>query len=374
MMVIEKTGECSIYENPMPHLRSRCAKFPGLVELPSGELIAMFEIGEAFESVDSRTYLSRSSDSGKTWQLQGELYNQADAGLDYPYSECLKPTLLKDGSLIAVGYRFDREDPDRPIGNPEGGGLLPGNDVVSFSNDEGRTWSIPKIIEHGYPEVLELSSPCVQLSSGDIVAIGPPFKMWDGSNPTGQFGVLLRSTDKGKSWDATGRFFELTIDGRQISPWESRLCEMQPGRLVVITWAFDIGANKHLPNHITVSHDYGNTWSEPIDTGIMAQASNLMWLENDKLLTIHTHRAGEVGLYVRLVDFSDDRWHCEAEQCLWTKTVAQDTSKDIIGQFAALKFGQASFTRLADGDILATFWCVEDCMYKIKSLRLKLNL
>ena len=105
----------------MPQLRSRCAKFPGLAELPTGELIALFEIGEALESVDSVTYLSRSEDSGKTWRLQGELYNQADAGLDFPYSECLKPTLLHDGSLIAVGCRIFRNDPNLPVGNPETG-------------------------------------------------------------------------------------------------------------------------------------------------------------------------------------------------------------------------------------------------------------
>ena len=103
MGIIEKIGEHTIYENPLPQLRSRCAKFPGLVQLPSGELIALFELGEAFESVDSRTVISRSSDLGKSWQLQGELYDMAELGLDHPVSECLKPTLLKDGTIIAMG-------------------------------------------------------------------------------------------------------------------------------------------------------------------------------------------------------------------------------------------------------------------------------
>ena len=58
MTVIKKIDEHTIYQNPIPQLRSRCAKFPGLAELPSGELIGLFEIGEAFESVDSVTYLS----------------------------------------------------------------------------------------------------------------------------------------------------------------------------------------------------------------------------------------------------------------------------------------------------------------------------
>ena len=149
---------------------------------------------------------------------------------------------------------------------------------------------------------------------------------------------------------------------------------MQPGRLVSITWAFDIEANKHLSNHITISHDYGKTWSKPIDTGIMAQASNLMWLGDEKLLTIHSHRAGEVGLYVRLVDLKGDKWKVLEEEVIWGKVESQDTSRDIIKQFAALKFGQGSLLKLKNGDILATHWGVEDSLYKIKTHRLKLNI
>jgi sialidase-1 len=372
MSIIEKIGEHTIYENPLPQLRSRCAKFPGLVQLPSGELIALFELGEAFESVDSRTVVSRSSDSGKSWQLQGELYDMAELGLDHPVSECLKPTLLKDGTLIAMGYRFHRRDVNLPIGNPKTGGILSGDNTISFSMDEGKSWSVPKAIEHSYPETIETSGPCVQLSSGDIIATGAPLNMWDGSNPTGQEGILFRSRDKGKSWDCGGRFF--TTDDNRMTSWESRVCEMQPGRLVAIVWVFDLKANKHLPNHIVVSHDYGYAWSEPIDVGHMGQASNLMWLGGEQLLSIHAHRAGEVGLYVRVVDFKNDRWKMVEEQVIWGKAGSQDTSKGIVEQFASLKFGQPSLLNLDNGEILATHWCVEDCQSKIKTHRLKLNL
>jgi len=372
MSIIEKIDEHTIYENPLPQLRSRHAMFPGLVQLPSGELIALFVLGEAFESVDSRTVISRSRDLGKSWQFEGELYDMARLNLDHPVSECLKPTLLKDGSLIAIGYRCHRQDPDLPIGNPQTRGILPGDDMVSFSKNDGSTWSIPRIIEHGYPELLEASAPCIELSSGDILETSAPFKAWDGSNPTGQIGILLRSTNKGKTWDASGRF--LTATDKPITPWESRICEMQPGRLVVIFWAFDMAANKHLPNQVVVSHDDGHTWSKPIDTGHMGQASNLMWLGDEQLLTIHAHRAGKVGLYVRLIDFKNDKWKVAEETVIWGKAPAQDTSKSIIEQFAGLKFGQPSLLRLNNGQILATHWCVENCLGKIKTHRLKLNL
>ncbi len=51
------------------------------------------------------------------------------------------------------------------------------------------------------PELLEIPSRSVQLTSGDIVATAGLFTMSDGSRPSGQFGPLLRSTDGGRSWD-----------------------------------------------------------------------------------------------------------------------------------------------------------------------------
>jgi len=149
---------------------------------------------------------------------------------------------------------------------------------------------------------------------------------------------------------------------------------MQPGKIVSLVWAFDIEANKHLANHFTVSHDDGYTWSDPIDTGIMGQASHLIYLNDNLILSIHAHRANDVGLYVRLIDFKDDQWKVVKEEMIWGNANAQDTSKGFVEQFANLKFGQPSLLRLENNELLATHWCVEECMYKIKTHRLKINL
>jgi sialidase-1 len=370
MIFVEKISEHIVYVNPLPQLRSRHAKFPGMVQLPSGELLCLFEIGEAFESADCQTYVSRSTDMGCTWALQGPLYDMKKLPIDYQVSEIMKPTLLRDGSLIAVGYRYDRSNPDLPIGNPNGG-ILPGENTSSFSSDQGRTWRIPQVIKTGYPEFLEVSGPCIETVSGDLLAVGCPMMLLDGSNPSGQIGVVLRSSDKGMNWDCTTKYF--TTPGNKISAWEARLCEMQPGRIVVIVWAFDYANQKHLANHVVVSHDNGKTWSKPIDTSHMGQASNLMWLGDEKVLTIHAHRAGDVGLYVRLVDFANDSWNMLAEEVIWGNAKAQDTSKNIIDQFANLRFGQPSLLKHSNGEILATFWCIEDGIGKVKTIRLRLH-
>jgi sialidase-1 len=359
--------EHTIYVNSLPQLRSRQAKFPGAVTLPSGEIIVLTEIGEAFESADSRTHVIRSADNGHTWHFQGELYPMPPGQL---YSECLKPTILNDGRIIAIGYRFDRTNPDLPIGNPQTGGLLPGKDVVSFSSDAGRTWSIPTEIQTGYSELLEISGPCIELASGELLALGTPFKQWDGSNPTGQYGFLLRSRDSGKTWDCTTKYFDL--DGA-VTPWESRLCQMPDGRLVTISWCYDLKKDQSLSNHVVFSNDNGHTWSKPFDTGIMAQASNLLAIGEDRLLTIHAHRKGHIGLALRLVDIHNNRWNVLAEEFIWGNSKNANSSGSIIEQFANLKFGQPSLLRLSANELMAYFWCIEDCLGKIKAIRMELT-
>lgn len=359
-----------VYDNPRAHVRSCHAYFPGLVQLASGDLLALFVIAEAFEAADATTWIARSADLGRTWRLERRLHDRS--ATDRPASDYLKATRLRDGSLVAVGYRFHRADPEAPIGISATGGLLMGDDLVTFSSDEGRSWTKPQIIARSRPELLELSGPALELQSGDLVAVAAPCRMPDGSNPSGQIGVLLRSGDRGRTWDDRQTFFRSRHGN--LTPLESRIVEMQPGRLVAIVWAFDYRTEASRANHVVVSHDDGRTWSEPIDTGHMAQASNLLWLEDDVLLSIHAHRAGEIGLYVRLIDFRGDKWTVKAERVVYGGAGRRtESSIGMVELFSTLKFGQPSLLRLSNGDVLATHWCIEDGQGKIRTHRLRVT-
>ena len=360
-----------VYDNPKPLLRSRHAYFPAVVQLPSGELLAMFALGEAFESTDQTTYVSRSADRGQTWQLQGPMFDKsADP---FPISDYMKPLVLADGSMMALGYRFYRHDPQMTISIEATQGILAGDDVVSFSNDNGRTWTAAQVIERASSEVLEVPHIPIQLHNGDIVASAGLFKSPEGELPRGQFGVLLRSEDGGRTWDESTRFFD-TPD-HSISAYESNVVEMQDGRLVTVSWALDVVGQRDLANQVTVSHDNGYTWSQPIDTGHMAQSSSLIYLGGERLMSIHSHRGQDApGLVVRVVDFTDDKWNIIAKKNIWGSSIGKqvDDGQTFFDMMRVIRFGQPSLHKLEGGEVLAFHWAQVNGQGMILSHRLRL--
>lgn len=368
--MIEYLQPLTVYDNPRPHVHSRHGYFPGAVRLPSGELICLFLMAEAFEAPNGTTWITRSTDNGATWELQGPLYDKSV--LPVETTDTLKASLLRDGSLIATGYRYFREDLEQGIGIEETGGILPGELVMTRSHDFGRTWATPRVIPRSWPELPELSGPVIETASGDLLGAAAPMKMPDGTNPSGQLGMLLRSSDGGETWDDRTVFFRSASGG--MTPLESRLCEMQPGRIVALSWAYDYQAQQHRTNHIAISHDNGHTWSAPIDTGIRGQASSLLYAGGDRLLTIHAHRGPEYGLYVRVVDLSDDRWRVVEEAMIWNGAPMNGSAQSMVGMFHALRFGQPSLLHLGGEEYLALNWSIEEGQGRIRGHRLRIRL
>ena len=264
--MIELVESHVVYENPKPMLRSRHGYFPGVVELPSGELLALLVIGEAFESVDLATHVARSGDLGRTWELQGPLYDKsgdgrADQRLPQAASCCATER------CIALGYRFHRDDPEQPIAIEATDGALPGDDVVSFSSDDGRTWTVPRVIPRSTPELLETPEPGhparVRATSSRRPACS---RCPTAPIPAASSARSLRSTDDGRTWDDRVRYFDTPGPhrGRLRIPSAARCSPAESSRSAGRSRS---ATGRYLHNQVTVSHDDGHTWSAPIDTG-----------------------------------------------------------------------------------------------------------
>ena len=139
--------------------------------------------------------------------------------------------------------------------------------------------------------------------------------------------------------------------------------------------AYDERNRRHLANQLVVSHDNGYTWAQLIDTGHMAQSSSLLFLGGEYLLSIHAHRAEDPGIYVRLIDFSDDQWKVVDELAIWGFSAGQQTrdGQSMAEMFGSIRFGQPSLLRLSNGEFLASHWSIEDGQGKIRDHRLHVD-
>ncbi|MEM7444508.1 MAG: sialidase family protein [Pseudomonadota bacterium] len=354
----------TIYENPAPLLVSRQAVFPGLIQFDDGELLAMFSIGQAFDAADMLSYTSRSVDGGQSWSSPEPMFRRRpDGRLE---SESFKPLLLPDGTLIATGYVFERPDALTPIVNPETFEILPLRNKVSVSRDRGRTWTEPEVFSvEGKP--LELSGPAILLASGRLLAAAAPFHLGKDNHA----GWIIASDDGGQSWQRLSVFYR--SPNGNVAPWECRLCNLDDEKVAVLFWAYDAASQCNLTNHITVSSDGGESFELAIATGIKAQASNLLPLGPDRLLSIHCHRENPVSLTVRVLRMLVGSVAVESECALFTGSALASRTDDIAQQFGSLKFGQPSLLRVSDNQVIAAWWQVENCQHIIKGRHLVLD-
>ncbi len=355
---MKKKEEIIVYQNPNPLLLSKQGIFPGVSLLPNNDLLIIFSIGQAFDSSDQRAFVTKSKDNGRTWSIPKQLHDHKYKNQEE--TDTLKPLLLNNGNLIATGYAFVRPNSLTPIVDPISFNILPLKNKISFSSDNGESWSVPENFSV-LNKPLEISGPCIQMSSGRILAACPPFHLGE----TGHSGWIIYSDDNGKNWNKLSEFFN-TPKG-EIAAWECRLCEIDNNGVAVIFWAYDNFGKRNLNNHIVFSKDGGENFSKAIDTGVKAQASNLMWFEKNIILTIHSHRENPSGLIIRKVNIEDNKFEILNELDLFKNDNMESDSTNISKQFGSLKFGQPSLVQLHNKEILATCWCYENNQHIIKT-------
>ena len=187
-----------VYRNPKPHLRAIHTWHPSVVRLDDGELVAAFDLGQAVEALDYRTYLSRSGDSGETWSEPVRLFEDT---VDRPTTHTVRISRTADGTLIGLGSRAYRDDPEEGLVNRENLGYTEMDLILLTSRDGGRSWEGPKTIE---PPLVgpgfEICHGVRELSDGRWLAPTSNWKGWNGDAPNGMNAIALVSHDRGASW------------------------------------------------------------------------------------------------------------------------------------------------------------------------------
>ena len=359
---MKKLFSTFIYENDLPQLRSKQAAFPGICILNNGEIFATQKIGEALESVDGTTYKSVSCDGGKTFDDPIAIFDNKKENLKV--SDNGKPTLLPDGRIAVLGYMFYRENPNLPVGNPKTGGLLPDDAYVAFSDDGGKTFGKRNIIKTSFGSTVEASAPFTVLQDGSIATPITGFPDWNGVRNQRNCGRLLRSYDGGKTFDDS--VICTQFEGDKITCYEQRMCQTKNGTIAVISWNENFETGERLNNHITISTDNGKTFSKPINTGIFGQASSIIGLDGDRVMTIHAVRRDtkEPGIYVAFANISGGKFKLESYERVWAPDTPVTRDMQMADIFAFMKFGQPSGVITCDNKFYLTHWECKNGQYR----------
>ncbi|MBX7255998.1 MAG: glycoside hydrolase [Candidatus Hydrogenedentes bacterium] len=360
-----------VYRNPSPNIWSRQAFFPSVLQAPSGDLLASFDMGIAMENADVRTYLCRSSDEGKTWSQPVRIH-EPDCSQS-PVSTLGRVSLLRDGTLLALQLLCDRSRNEFGLANPKTEGYVETQFCFLKSHDEGRTWSKPKLIMPPLAwNAFEICSPIISVSDSRWLLPTSLWRNWDGDCPFGMKAVSFLSDDQGETWHRTVDVMNLWE--QQTVCWEQKQTELSDGRRMAVCWCYDYAKNSSLPNRYAFSTDHGESYGPALISPLAGETCTPYGLPDNHVLCIY-RRVDERGLWAHLACIEGDTWVPLKDEPLWGTARSsyglQSSSK--VEEMAALRFGYPQLIRLPDGDFFVVFWCVEECVAQIRWIRLRLQ-
>jgi len=358
-----------VYENPKPHLRTRHAFHPSLVPLGGPNWLCAYDVGEAIESLDYRTYRSRSADGGRTWTPEGPLITRPTAR---PSTSSVRISRVT-GGLVGFGSRAYRDNPEEGILNRANLGYAPMDLILVRSADDGHTWTAPEIIQPPLAgPAFETCHIIVELPGGRWLAPTSTWRGWNGELPNGEKTIVLISEDQGKSWPAYGTIFDGTAEG--LTHWEVSVIHLGGDNVLAVAWVYHAASGKHRPNRFALSRNGGKTFGTPGEIGINAQTCKGLRLKDGRILLVY-RRTDKSGLWATLASFDGaTRWNLMESIPLWGGGIG---SSGMTGErcgsdeLSALKFGFPQARQMDDGTVLMVFWCFEDWCTKIRWFRLE---
>lgn len=284
-------------------------------------------------------------------------------------------TELSPGHLLAASMWVDRTAyPGKPLFNAVTEGCLPMAILLARSSDNGKIWSNWRQVD--LPTNLgppSLTSPLFRLGNGRLAMSIETNKTYLDSGIWQQRAVLLTSDDAGETWS------EPTISaqdpGRRIFNWDLRIAAAPDGTLVSFAWTFDREAGAYRNIHRRISHDHGQSWSEPEDTGIADQAGRPAILPDGRMVLAWVDRFGTRSIRARAAEQVAAPLTAESEIVLYAleSAPAADVDASVGAALAEMdlwSYGLPSATALPDGTVIVVYYAGHSACMDIRWARL----
>jgi len=356
-----------VYRNPKPYLRAVHAWHPSLVKLDDGRLLCAFDLGEAVESLDYRTYISRSTDGGRNWDAPQPMIPNPAPSTTHTLRIARPPS---NGELVSFGGLFYRNDPEQGLTNRANMGFVPMDLIVSRSHDKGVTWDSPVRVEPPLVgPAFEVCHAIIELNDGRWLAPTQTWRGWNGEAPNGMKAIALVSEDRGATWPTHIDIFDGTAD--DVIHFEQSVVQLSDGRLLATAWAFHepTGASRPIP--YAVSRD-GRTFGPARSTGLLGETAKLMALPDGRFLCAY-RRLDQPGLWAALGRLEGDAWVTLHQAPVWQGPTQSDRTDSTSEMLGTLKLGFPQMLPLSESEVFLVFWCCEDMVYQVRWARLDVS-
>ena len=253
--------------------------------------------------------------------------------------------------------------------------------LLYYSNDQGRTWSEPRIVPVDLPPDKYTCN-----GAGSLTQFAPdrwmyPLETW---KPEGYHGppdqkalalaAAVFSADHGQTW---GEFTPIADDeSGRILWWDLMNALLPDGRAYTLLWSHLYGTSEDLVNHWSLSHDQGRTWSEPQPTNLRGQVCTPIPLADGRLVAIYNFRHDPHGIRVAL---SEDLATFDTERELVVfdagteATLGEPSHQNFLAEHTAHRLRQTRCIQLGDGDLLVYFWCTTQGVTHTRWARLSVD-
>ena len=285
-----------------------------LIPLKNGDLLITTRDGTEHISRDGDVITLRSRDGGKTW---GE--RQVIAGIENFDEREACGVQLKDGTIVVGIFYNDLYLPDgsynwewRSELQFTGEKRYLGTYVIT-SNDDGKTWSKPNYIDTKGMPFTDIEGPAdapIEMPDGSILMALMAYNVR--GDMENQASVLLKSTDKGKTW----QYFSTMADdpGGKLGHFqEPALLRTRSGRL--ITAIRNTGPDNAI--WTTYSDDDGKTWKPVEKSPMIGHPADLIELADGRILCTYGIRSGRhadpAGIRASFSDDQGETWRVDQE-------------------------------------------------------------
>jgi hypothetical protein len=349
-----------------------CA-YPSSTVLSNGNIACLYRQGAGKHSQDGILVLQTSSDQGVSWSQPQIVF---DGRYLQPRITVVSGGICQTdmGTLLATFSLVEDLDPDVYMFSEEGMALK-WQICASRSEDEGRTWTHPVIIDtSSFTSLAAIATKPLFLSNGEIFI---PVEVQTSFGPNGTAATF--SKDDGQTFEP---LINCAADPNgKLNLCDARFTILNDGRLLMLLWTFLQDTEETIEVHSSFSSDCGKTWTKPKGVGIFGQVTVPLALPSGTMIAASNFRHMPEGIRLYYSPDSGKTWDSDHPVQMWDMwkrlilgqpiavkafQVKKESVWEALDQFT---FGTPDLLYLKDGSILLTYWGTIDSIIHVRACR-----